>query len=72
MTGAMLFPQILAYLPVYILLIKNRLKRSAVYVVKCALLSGIFLTGVLGEYFLNPWFLEKMYAVISAVASHTN
>ncbi|MCD8217329.1 MAG: hypothetical protein LUD01_04680 [Clostridiales bacterium] len=65
MDAAILLPQSLAYLPAYILLIKNKIKREPAYLVKVLVLSGIFLAGAMGEYFLNPWILQKIYFLVS-------
>ncbi|MCD7982084.1 MAG: hypothetical protein LUF32_07225 [Clostridiales bacterium] len=60
----LLFPQFTAYFAAYLFLVRNRRKRSAARTIKYLILSGFFLAGVLGEYFLNPWFIRKVYAVI--------
>ncbi len=71
LTGTILVPQIFAYLPAYIVLIKNRRNRSALLFLKYALLSGIYVIGVICEYFLNPWFLQKIYTVMHVFFHNT-
>jgi len=71
LTGTILVPQIFAYLPTYIVLIKNRRNRSALLFLKYALLSGIYVIGVICEYFLNPWFLQKIYTVMHVFFHNT-
>jgi len=63
--AAILLPQSLAYLPTYILLVKNKVKREPAYLAKALLLSGFFFAGAMGEYFLNPWFLNKIYSLVT-------
>ncbi|MCC8151043.1 MAG: hypothetical protein LIO96_06215 [Lachnospiraceae bacterium] len=65
MDAAILLPQDLAYLPAYILLIKNKVKREPAYLIKALLLSEIFLAGAMGEYFINPWILQKIYGLVN-------
>ncbi len=43
--AAILLPQGLAYLPAYVLLVKNKVKRNPAYLVKALLLSGFFSSG---------------------------
>ncbi|MCC8080586.1 MAG: hypothetical protein LIO80_00990 [Lachnospiraceae bacterium] len=71
LTGAMVIPQIFAYLPAYLSLIRNRQKRSAADALKYLMFSGVFLLGAAGEYYLNPWFLQKTYAVIQLLSHST-
>lgn len=65
MAAALLLPQLPFYLIAWLLLIKNKVKRRADCIVKCLLLSVLFLTGSAAEYSLNPWFLQKIYAFVT-------
>ncbi|MCD8232111.1 MAG: hypothetical protein LUD14_09965 [Clostridiales bacterium] len=66
--AAILFPQILLYLPACILLITTRITRKRPSVIHGLLITGIFLSGTLSEYFLNPWFLQKIYCLITLIS----
>lgn len=72
----LLFPQIFAWFPAYLGLLKNappaagsawRVRRARAAI--CTVLSGLFFAGVSGEYFLNPWFLQKACAVLDRFLS---
>lgn len=58
-------PQLPVYAFAYILLITNKVKRTAAYIPKCLLLSVIFLGGVFCEYYVNPWVLQKIYHLVT-------
>ena len=66
--AAILLPQILFYALAYILLIRNKIRRSASYLPKVLLLSGVYLAGVLCEYAVNPWLLEKICSLLRGLA----
>lgn len=63
--GGTLLPHFPLYLWGYILLINNNIKRTAAFIPKCLLLSGLFLGGALCEYYINPWLLEKISSLIN-------
>ena len=63
LTAAILLPQIIFYALAYLLLIHNKLRRCRAYLIKILILTGIWLSGVLCEYAVNPWLLEKAYGL---------
>ena len=66
--AGILLPQIIFYALAYILLIRNKIRRSLSYLPKILLLSGIYLAGTLCEYAVNPWLLDKICELIRGLS----